>query len=353
MLLPTTATAVLVALIIGLIGWGSWASLYKAAKKLRFEFFAYDFMLGAAIAAAVAAFTLGSWNSAELTFQDNFLLAGMRKMAWAGASGLAFAFANILLLAAVAVSGMSVAFPIAFGIAWAIGSILTFVYQQNVNAMLAFGGAGVSVVAALMAMVTYRLHLVHRAAESTEALRADPRAKTAPPPPDMGLKGFLLALLSGVLFASFFPMIQEATRDENGLSGYGATLVLVGGNFPATIVLIPIFLNFPVKGKPLTVAQYFKVVPTQHFWGLLAGVVWVAGLLGNLVVVGSTGLAGLEPVAVYMLQHGAPLLAALWGLLVWRELKGAPARVNALAWSMVVLLAIGMVMIGVAPLYGN
>ena len=81
MLLPSTATAVLVALIIGLVGWGGWASFYKAGKKIRFEFFGYDFAWGVLLASVAAAFTLGSWDSKELTFQDNFLLTGMRKMA--------------------------------------------------------------------------------------------------------------------------------------------------------------------------------------------------------------------------------------------------------------------------------
>ncbi len=353
MLLPTTATAVLVALLIGLFGWGSWASMYKAAKKLRFEFFAYDFAWGVGLAAVAAAFTLGSMNSAELTFQDNFLLTGMRKIAWGVGSGVVFNLANLLLLAAVSVSGMSIAFPVAFGLAWALGSVWTFFIRPDVNPMLAFGGAAVSLLGVAMAMVAYRWFLENRAHESAQALRADPRAKTSPPPQDMGAKAFVLAAISGIVFAVFFPMLFEATHDENGLSAYGAVLMVAGGLFASTAVFVPFFLNFPVKGKPLTVAQYLKVPVGQHVWGLLGGILFAAGLLGSLVVLGAPGPAQPSVVVAYMLDHGAPLLAALWGMLVWRELPGAPTKVNAIMAAMLVLLAVGMGMIAVAPLYGR
>jgi glucose uptake protein len=353
MLLPTTATAVLVALLIGLVGWGAWASFFKAGKKIRFEFFAYDFAWGVVLTGVLAAFTLGSWDSKELTFQDNFLLAGVRKMAWAFGAGVVFNLANLLLLGATSVSGMAVAFPIAFGLAWAAGSVWTFFIQPDVNPMLAFGGAVVTVVAAILAMVGYRWLLAERIRENEAALRADPRAKTAPAPPDMGLKAFALALIAGLLFAVFFPMLGEATSGDNGVSGYGATLILSGAVWASSIVFVPFFLNFPVKGKALTVRQYVKVSLSHHLLGILGGMLWAAGLLGSVVVAGAPATALPATEVVYALNHGAPLLAGLLGLFVWGEFRGAPTRANAMMLAVLVLLAAGMGMIAVAPVYGR
>src|SRR4051794_25614456 len=112
MLLPTTATAVLITLIISLIGWGSWASLFKAAKKARFELFYYDFVWGTLLGSVIFAFVLGNWDPKDLTFQDNWILTGYRKLVWGFGSGIIFNLANILLLAGVSVSGMTVSFPI-------------------------------------------------------------------------------------------------------------------------------------------------------------------------------------------------------------------------------------------------
>jgi glucose uptake protein len=349
MLLPTTETAVLVALVISLIGWGSWAALFKAGKKVRFEFFLYDFAFGVALAAVVAAFTLGLWNPKELTFQDNLLLTGLRKEAWAIGSGLVFALANSMLLASVSVSGMSVAFPITFGVAWALGSVWDFVVLPGLNPMMAFGGA--VLVGALMAVVAYRWYLEGEAHKAVEALRADPRAKAAPKT-GTGTKAFILAAVSGVLFTGFFYAIQEATSGDNGIASYGAALFLAAGAFGASIVVVPFFLNFPVKGQPLTVRRYFTISALHHVVGLVGGMVWTMGLLGGLATLALPAAIQPLPLVRYLLTHGTPLLAALWGLFVWREMKGGSIRVHAMMGAMFVLMLAGMGMIALAPGYG-
>ena len=202
MLLPTTATGVLVALVISLLGWGLWACFYKATRRIRFEYLAYDFTWGVVVAAVGAAFILGLWDSKELTFQDNFLLTGLRKIAWVLAAGVAFNVANMLLLAATSVSRMSVAFPIAFSFAWAIASIWDYVARPALNPIFALGGALVMIVAAALAYMAYRSVVESEAAAAAEALKVDPKAKAAPAA-DSGLKGFILAVLAGIFFSLF------------------------------------------------------------------------------------------------------------------------------------------------------
>lgn len=353
MLLPTNATAVLVALLISLLGWGAWVCFYKATKRIRFEYLAYDFSWGVALAAVAAAFTLGLWDSKELTFQDNFLLAGLRKMAWAAGSGVVVNLATMLLLASTSVSRIAVAFPLAFGVATAVGSAWDYSVRPGVNPLLAFGGAVVVIVVALLAFIGYKWFLDDEAHRAIKALSADPRAKATPQPVDSSAKAFILAILAGLAFAGFSYGIREATSGDNGVSPYGAALILAGGVFASSAIFVPFFLNFPVRGKPLAVRQYMQLERRQHIVGVIAGIVWTIGLLAGLVTYGIPAAIAPSPAVTYLLSHGGFLLSAAFGLLLYRELPEAPTKVHAMMAAMFVLMLAGMGMIAVSPVYGK
>jgi glucose uptake protein len=353
MLLPTTATAVLAALIISVLGWGSWASMFKAAKKARFEFFAYDFAWGALIASVILALTLGSWNSADLTFQDNFLLAAKRKMAWAVLAGGVFNIANVMLLAAIAVSSMSLAFPLAFGLAWAIGSAWEYFSRPGMNPMMSFGGAVVTLVAVVLSIIAHRWYLESESHKTIKALRADPRAKNAPATPSGGAKAFVLATISGLLFSLFFPAMREAVSGDDGVSSYGVAILMAVGIFFSSIIVVPFFLNFPVKGQPLTVSRYFKIAKAHHIWGVLAGFLWLGAVIAGLAA-DQAPIAAQPTLALgFILSHAAPVIAALWGVLIWRETSSAPTKVHMMTAAMVVLMLAGLGMMGLSPEYGR
>ena len=110
MILPTTYLAALLLSILTMICWGSWANTQKFSGKWRFELFYYDYALGLLITATILAFTFGTFGS-ELSFMDNMAIAGKKQMAFALAAGVIFNLANMLLVAAIAVAGLSVAFP--------------------------------------------------------------------------------------------------------------------------------------------------------------------------------------------------------------------------------------------------
>src|ERR1700676_2077858 len=133
MLLPSTYFAAILLLISSMFAWGSWANTQKLAGKWRFELFYYDYSFGVMLCALVAAFTFGSLSPRELTFQDNLLIAAKRQMAYAFLGGAVFNLANMLLVAAIAVSGMAVAFPIAIGLALVIGVVLNFSLNPQGN----------------------------------------------------------------------------------------------------------------------------------------------------------------------------------------------------------------------------
>jgi len=350
-ILPTTYQSALLLLILSMLCWGSWANTQKAAGKWRFELYYYDFTWGILIAAVAAAFTLGSFDQKELTFQDNLLLTGYRKMAWAVASGVVFNLANMLLVAAIAVAGMSVAFPVGIGLALIVGVAWSYSLSPQANPALLFGGAGVVLMAVCAAAVAYSLHVGEQRAAAQQAFLTDPRAKNAPRKAT-ATKGLILSILAGLLMGGFYPMLQEARSGDTGVAPYGVMLLFAGGVFCSTVLYVPFFLNFPVSGKPLAVSAYFRGTKRQHLLGVLGGMLWMAGGLANVLAAGSPATLQLGSAVSYGLGQGATLVSTLWGLLVWHEFRGATYRVVTVLIAVIVLFLAGLGMVAVAPLRG-
>ncbi len=111
--------------IIAMICWGSWANTQKiASKSWRFELFYWDMVLGIVIIGILSAFTLGSLGSQGRTFLEDLQTADIKSIGYAMMGGALWNLGNVLLVAAIAIAGMSIAFPIGGGIAWILGTIL-------------------------------------------------------------------------------------------------------------------------------------------------------------------------------------------------------------------------------------
>jgi glucose uptake protein len=352
MIQPTTQFTVLLLLAISAFCWGSWANTFKVTKKWRFEHFYYDFSAGILLTTLVAAFTLGTMNPQDLTFQDNFLLAAYRKMAWALASGLVFNLGNIFLLAATAFCGMSVAFPTALGIALVAGAIWDFAYNPQASILLVFGGVVLVIVGIVTNITAYVWRQDERVLAATRPLQADPRSapRTIVNPV---WRGVILAVVAGLALSAFVPTLTEATAGETGVSPYGTGLLLSSAAFGSTMLFVPFFLFFPVLGEPGQIRGYFKGDKKQHALGIFGGVLLGAGVLAGLLAAGAPQIMQPGRPAKYALDHAALLVAAAWGLLVWREFKGASYRVRLMLAAMLVLVVAGAGMIAVAPLYGK
>jgi len=350
MALPTTYWAALGLLIISMLSWGSWANTQKLTGKWRFELYYYDFSFGLALCALIAAFTLGNLLPKELTFEDNFLIAAKRQMAWAFAGGLVFNLANMLLVAAISVSGMAVAFPIGIGLALVIGVVGNYALNPQGNPILLFGGALLVVVAILVNAFAYSAYAEAQQDERKKALRIDPRAKTRGPAPTGAARGILLSVVAGLLMGAFYPLVEMGREGDGGVSPYGLALLFAGGVLISTFFYVPFFLTFPVDGVSIEVNQYFKATRKQHVLGLLGGILWMVGGLSNFLAASTPSTVQVGPAVAYALGQGSTLVSALWGLIVWKEFKGASDRVKMLIAVMLVLFISGLAMISLAPL---
>lgn len=350
MILPSTTLASLLLLILTLFCWGSWANSQRLVFKWRFELFYYDFALGMAACVLIATFTLGSMNAQELTVSDNMMIAGYHKIAYAAAAGIVVNLGYMLLTAAISLSGMAVAFPLAFGISLIVTSVTNFIGNpQGNNALLLFSGVILVLIAVFLETIAYRSHVDALAAASKGGPTLDPRTKLPVRTP-IAARGILISILSGIALGFFWPIVDSSRSGDNGVGPYGLAALIGTGMFVSTLVYVPFFINFPVQGDPVQVRDYFKGAKKQHFWGIFGGFAWGVGLVAALVEGAVPPALQTNPALAYGLIQGAPILAALWGLLAWREFKGSTQGVRMLMTGMIVLYLSGLAMISLSPI---
>jgi glucose uptake protein len=352
MILPHTYVVTLLVVFLSMICWGSWANTQKMAGKWRFELYYFDYAFGVLLTAVVIAFTLGSLGFDGFSFTDDMMNAGKRYAAIGFGAGIVFNLANMLLVAAISVAGMAVAFPVGIGLALIIGVIWNYIIKPQGNPILLFVGCALVVGAIVVDAVAYR---------SLEAMKLELRAKAGKAKSTrkkVSLKGVFLSLASGVLMGSFYPLVVMAksnewggTAGENGLGPYAVGFVFALGIFFSTFVFNLFFMNLPVEGEPLELFDYFKGVPKQHLLGVAGGIIWCIGTIANFVGSSAPENVQVGPAISLALGQGATMVSALWGLLVWKEFAGADSRIKALLVIMFALFIGGLGMISVAPLF--
>ena len=342
--------------------WGSWANTFKLAGQWRFELFYYDYALGVLIMATVCALTLGSLGDSSLTFVDNMMVAGYRKIAYGLAAGVVFNLANMLLVAAIAVAGMAVAFPVGIGIALVVGVVWNYILNPQGNPVLLASGVAIVVGAIIVDAIAYSMHAAHQArgaaaaAAPSNSTSEKKSKKPAPAKKKSGTKGIVLSVICGVLMGSFYPLVEigkEGSEVGFGLGAYSIAFVFAIGVFLSTFVFNIYFLNLPVQGKPISMLAYFRGNLRQHLLGIAGGLIWCGGAIANFAAASSPREVQVGPAVSYAIGQGATMVSALWGLLVWKEFAGATQRVRILLAIMLILFLTGLVLISIAPLYAK
>ena len=268
MILPATQAATLALLVISLICWGSWANTLKLAGKWRFELYYYDFAIGFAVLAAVAAFTGGSLNSGELTFQDNFLITGYRSMVYVIASGVIFNLGNMLLAATISLAGLTMAFTVTFAAALVVSTAWSLIFESSNGVLLSLGGAALLLVALVMGAATYSHYLgAHTEAARKDLGALDPRVKRAKVPRSPGAALMVaLGVLGGIALGLFQPLLDAGRGGDAGVAPYGLALLFAAGILISTAILDPFFFTFPVAGAPIGLSDYFKGTANSIRW---------------------------------------------------------------------------------------
>ena len=354
MILPHTYLATLLVIFLSTICWGSWANTQKMTRKWRFELFYFDYSFGVLLIAVISAFTFGSLGYDGFSFMDDMMNAAKHSVAMGFGAGVIFNLANMLLVAAISVAGLAVAFPVGIGLALIIGVVWNYVIKPQGNPMLLFVGCALVLGAIIVDAAAYRLLEAIKQEKLARAGKAKSTRRR------VSLKGVFLSLASGVLMGSFYPLVVMGkstewggTAGETGLGPYAIGLVFALGVFLSTFVFNLFFMNLPVAGEPLEFLDYFKGGPKLHLLGVAGGAIWCAGAIANFVGSSAPEQVQVGPAISLALGQGATMVSALWGLLLWKEFAGTDLRIKALLAIMFVLFIAGLAMISAAPLYAG
>ncbi|MCC6127030.1 MAG: multidrug DMT transporter permease [Pirellulales bacterium] len=318
--------------IITMLCWGSWANTQKlAGKTWRFELFYWDYVFGVFLMAVVFALTMGSFGTAGRGFFADLAQADPKNIGFALLGGVIFNVANILLVAAIAIAGMSVAFPVGIGLALVWGVLANYVLDTYAgkaadNPALLFLGVALIAAAIVLDAVAYR--------------RLPGAGKGG------GMKGLVISILCGILMGNFYWPVAAVLPKEflampaGKLSPYTAMFFFSLGILLSNFFVNPIIMAKPFTGSPVPLSAYFRGTSRDHLWGIVGGMIWSVGMMFSLIAFGKAGSA-----ISYGLGQGATLVAALWGVFIWREFREAPKNTNSLLTVMFIgyILGLGLI----------
>jgi glucose uptake protein len=148
----------------------------------------------------------------------------------------------------------------------------------------------------------------------------------------------------------FYPFVAKATSGDNHLGPYTVAVVFALGIVASNIPLNYVFMRRPVSGPPVAVTEYFRGAGTLHLWGVLGGIFWAVGTISNFV---ASYAQMVGPATSYALGQGATMIAAIWGVFVWKEFRGAGSNVKRLLALMFVFFLVGLACVALAPVIGT
>jgi glucose uptake protein len=301
MFVPMTFAAALLMTIISTICWGSFANTFKLTKNYRFELYYWDYAAGIFLISLVLALTMGTIPGGELSFLANLQSAAPANLFYAALGGFIFNIANVLLMAGIEIVGLAIAFPIAIGIALVEGVVLSYIIQPKGSAVLLGAGVFMAVLAVVLIGKAY--------------------GELKGPGRTVSRKGVIVCVISGFLMGAFAPFVTRAMTAEHPLTPYTVAVFFTGGAVLCCFFFNVYLMKKPLVGEPLTFAGYFNAPASYHALGLLGGAIWGVGTVFNFVAASLVGVA-----ISYAIGQASPMIAALWGVFVWHEFRGANSR---------------------------
>lgn len=309
--------------------WGSWGNTQKlAAKNWRYELFYWDYVIGILLFSVILGFTLGSFGEGGRSFIPDLKQAELSNIGSALIGGVVFNAANILLAASVSLAGLAVAFPLGVGIALVLGVFVNYFSAPKGDPVLLFIG-----VALVMLAVVFN-------GVAAGKIKKDDATKS-------NRKGIWLAVLAGVLMAFFYRFVAAAMDLNNFespaagmMTPYTAFFIFSVGIFISNFIFNTLVMKKPFQGEPVTYKAYFNGNMKTHLVGVLGGLIWALGTALSYIAAGKAGAA-----ISYALGQGAPMIAAIWGVFVWKEFKGSNKQTNVLLALMFLLFISGLAFI--------
>src|SRR5512143_1023395 len=332
MLIVDSYAVAVVLCVVTMLCWGSWANTLKlASKEWPFPLYYWDYAIGLVLTSLLLGVTIGSMGSEGRGFVADLRQASGSSVLSAFFGGVVFNIANLLVVAAIDVAGLAVAFPVAIGLALVVGVVVNYLATPVGSPVLLAGGVALVVAAILVDARAYgRL----------------PSARGATG------KGLALSVLAGLLMGFFYRFVAAAmitdfrSPQPERLTPYSALFVFSVGVLLSNFLWNTFFMYRPASGAPTTYGEYVtKGRPRLHLVGLLGGFIWCFGMTMSLIASEQAGFA-----ISYGLGQGATMVAAAWGVFVWKEFRGAPRGTGRLIAAMFALFVGGLALIIAARL---
>jgi len=273
---------------------------------------------------------MGSIGTHGRSFLNDLSMAKSANIWSALLGGIVFNFANILLVAAIDIAGMAVAFPVGIGLALVIGVITNYIATPLGNPVVLFIGVAFITLAIIIDAMAYG-----KLPSSTEKSK---------------VKGLVLSIIAGVAMGFFYRFVAASMAIDfanpavGKLTPYSALVIFSVGLLVSNVVFVTLIMFKPFSGDKVAPLDYFKKGnPKLHLIGIIGGVIWSIGMSLSIIASGKAGFA-----ISYGLGQGATMVAAFWGVFIWKEFKDAPAGTNKLLNTMFALFIVGLVLIIVA-----
>ena len=326
---PETYAIALSFMVLSMLCWGSWANTIKLCPGYRFQLFYWDYVIGLLVGALAWGVTLGSAGSTGRPFFQDLSAIPQTNLILALTGGIIFNVANLLLVAAIEISGLAVAFPVGIGLALVVGAVSSYILSPNGNPLMLFGGIALVVAAIVCDAVAYRLREQERAAASK--------------------RGVVISLVSGLLMGSFYPFVSRAMSGTEAPGPYAVSFYFVIG-----VAMCAVLMNYALMRKPLdtqppvAMSSYIAAPASWHLWGIVGGAIWCAGAVLNFVA-SRAHIVG--PAVSYSIGQGATMISACWGVFIWHEFSAAPKKAKTYLVWMFVLFLLGLTFVALAPIF--
>jgi glucose uptake protein len=331
MYLPQSYTVALMFMIGSMLCWGSWANSMKLCPGYRFQLFYWDYIIGLFVGIAALGMTLGSLGSIGKPFLADVSSAPGLAIGYAMAGGVIFNVANLLLVAAIEIAGLAVAFPVGIGIALVVGALSSYLIAPKGSPMLLFGGIALVIVAIVCDSLAYKTREASRNGSN--------------------VRGIVISVLAGLLMGTFYPLVSKAMALTSAPGPYATAFYFVIGVALCALPLNYFFMKRPIDGgSPVDMSGYTSASARWHLAGILGGVIWMCGGTFNFV---ASRVNFVGPAISYSIGQGATMVSAFWGVFVWREFASPSSRVRNLLIAMFACFVAGLVSIAVAPLYAQ
>ena len=328
MFIPESYGLAVVLCVITMICWGSWANTQKLASKTwPFPLFYWDYALGIVILSLIFGLTLGSTGEGGRAFLSDLAQADSESITSAIIGGVIFNLANLMIVAAIDIAGMAVAFPVGIGIALVLGVLVNYIAEPVGDPVILFCGVALVVVAIVIDAIAY--------------------GKLSQGKSQTPTKGIVLSMAGGIMMGFFYRFVAAAistdfAQPEVGLmTPYSAVFIFSIGIFLSNFLWNTFFMYKPLQGSSTTYGDYFKLGnPKLHMVGILGGIIWCIGMSLSVISGEKAGFA-----ISYGLGQGATMVAAAWGVFVWKEFKEAPKGTDKLVRLMFLFFIAGLALI--------